>query len=1168
MLLLAPAVHAQGADHELLWQHKTGGEVDGVSASADGKYIVAGSVDDNVYFFANSESNTQSPQYSDGGAVAASTTTVGTKVGNVLVEHDKINLSTGASFDLKDGYGLTAYQIDFEGQKVWLGLSRYGTEIDDEVLSVGDTYSYTKNIDNIECLLVKTKVGAVFRRTDTNIVQLVSTYQYQEGEADAAAHTPATTKRTTTDWPMFRGDITNSGYTSESLTPPLKLAWKAKVDGIVLSSPVVSDGLVYVGSTGTYVYALEENSGKQKWKYKTGGWIRWSPAVANEYIYVSSEDGYVYALDKNTGELKWKKHPRSSSSKPVSSPIVAGNLVYVLSKGPSVVDSGICALDASTGNLVWCKEGAPETLIDGASPAISNGILYVGIDNSLFALNAKDGDLKWAYPIEAAVGMPIISNGMIYVGTGTGLHSIDANAKKAPWDRDCGQGVVVSSSPSIANNMLHLLQSNNGISIVNTTTGISSGSYTALGLLFSSPTISNKVAYIGSGQYLEAVDAQNGMRKWNYTVGSTLSSSPAIANGRLFIGSDGYVYAFEKSYRMTTGLVPPVDNKHLLFEGYSLVFSKYSFEDGDDIVELAKLELQKNGVEVDSGTYKQGSIVELGNKGLPIIKGNLDIFIGSKSTLVVLKNITIYSESGDLIISNIGKIIFSMMVEQGTAYWKLDDGYWLYSRIYPHANQAVLHLQKYNLNIDTAVISVGKDFSLENDTETTILSGTLEDITEQDRHIMAKFTDVVQHSGSRIASKTISNLTADELKNIISEKKNEPQPAHNLVWDLSDGYSLYLAQVDGEGEKLWLLFRKDGQELDDEIVTEGEQFSIHKKSDRDVTILSGRLDSISLDPWYVTISDVRLYSESGNLLEYVESFDVHSAIASAEKSIDIAKGISADTSEAESLLQQARDKRWNGEYTLAMSYANKAEALVFDVDNDGVPNNEDFAPITPNNYVYGGVVFSLISLVVGINTTRKVRSNRRVRIRQEAKDAITSFSGGYSWCKSGKLYSDAKKALDSSDYSKANKLARKAKELCQKELPLVEFLKRLKDERKLSEGISESLIKKAEDEIRNSMFNKADKLLKKAEKAVEQENHLFVEIDNLHSKIPEMYQKYIEKTTRLLDECLNELKDGNFKAAESSINKAKETFTEELDNAKYEKDKMDFIEYGEKGVKW
>ncbi|MCK4823294.1 PQQ-binding-like beta-propeller repeat protein, partial [bacterium] len=819
-----------------------------------------------------------------------------------------------------------------------------------------------------------------------------------------------------TDWPMFRGDTTNSGYTSESLTPPLKLAWKAKVDGIVLSSPVVSDGLVYVGSTGKYVYALEENSGKQKWKYKTGGWIKWSPAVANGYVYVSSEDGYVYALDKNTGELKWKKYPRSSSSKPVSSPIVADNLVYVLSKGPSVIDSGVCALDASTGNLIWCKEGAPETLVDGASPAISNGILYVGIDNSLYALDAKNGNLKWAYPIGAPVGMPIISNVAIYVGSGTSLYSIDTNTKKVLWKIDFNKRFVLSLSPSIANNLLHLTMSDNRISIVNTTIGKSSGGCNALGLLFSSPTISNKIAYIGSGQYLEAVNAQNGISKWNYTVGSTLSSSPSIANGRLFIGSDGYVYAFEKSYRTTTTSSPLTSNENLLFEGYSLVFSKLSFEDGDDIVELANLELQKDKVKVDSGTYKQGNIVELGNKGLPIIRCNLNIFRGTQKNLLSLENITIYSESGGHIISDIGTIYLYGVLEQETAYWKLDNGYWLYLSLYPHTDQAILHLQKYdlnNLNIDTAVISVGKDFSLKNDTGITILSGSLEKITEQDGHITAKFIDVVQHSGSRIVSKTISNLTDDELRNIISEKNNVRQPAYNLVWDFSDGYSLYLEQVNVDGIKLWLSFRKDGHEINSKIVTEGEQFSIHKKSDRDVTILSGRLDSISLDPWYVTISDVRLYSESGNLLEYVESFDVHSAIASAEKSIDIAKGISADTSEAESLLQQARDKMWNGEYTLAMSYAKKAEALVFDVDNDGVPNNEDFAPITPNNYVYGGVVFSLISLVVGINTTRKVRLNRRVRIRQEAKDAIASFSGGYGWCKSGKLYSDAKKALDS-----------------------------------------------------------------------------------------------------------------------------------------------------------
>ena len=38
-----------------------------------------------------------------------------------------------------------------------------------------------------------------------------------------------------------------------------------------LFSPAVSDGVVYVGSNDTYLYAVDVQSGQEKWKFQAGG---------------------------------------------------------------------------------------------------------------------------------------------------------------------------------------------------------------------------------------------------------------------------------------------------------------------------------------------------------------------------------------------------------------------------------------------------------------------------------------------------------------------------------------------------------------------------------------------------------------------------------------------------------------------------------------------------------------------------------------------------------------------------------------------------------------------------------------------------------------------------------------------------------------------------------
>ena len=62
------------------------------------------------------------------------------------------------------------------------------------------------------------------------------------------------------------------------------------------SSPAVANGMVYVGSDETKVYALTASAGTLLWSYTTGGGVYTSPSVANGLVYVGSDDGNVYAF--------------------------------------------------------------------------------------------------------------------------------------------------------------------------------------------------------------------------------------------------------------------------------------------------------------------------------------------------------------------------------------------------------------------------------------------------------------------------------------------------------------------------------------------------------------------------------------------------------------------------------------------------------------------------------------------------------------------------------------------------------------------------------------------------------------------------------------------------------------------------------------------------------
>ena len=156
------------------------------------------------------------------------------------------------------------------------------------------------------------------------------------------------------------------------------LVWNYTTGDLVLSSPLVYDGLVYFGSQDKKIYALNSVDGSLVWNFTTSGPVYSSAAIANGIVYIGSRDHNIYALDAQTGDLIWN-YPTGGFVD--SSPAIAEGIVYVGSE-----DKKLYALAALSGNLVWSY--TTEGMVV-ASPAVANGILYVGsYDHLVYAIGA------------------------------------------------------------------------------------------------------------------------------------------------------------------------------------------------------------------------------------------------------------------------------------------------------------------------------------------------------------------------------------------------------------------------------------------------------------------------------------------------------------------------------------------------------------------------------------------------------------------------------------------------------------------------------------------------------------------------------------------------------------------------------------------------------------
>ena len=198
-----------------------------------------------------------------------------------------------------------------------------------------------------------------------------------------------------------------------------------------------------------------------------------SPIIVNGVMYVTTSFSHVYALDAKTGEELWHyKQPLGPITTYCCGPNNRGVAVYEDKVFLGTLDGKLVGLDAKTGNKVWQADvGDPElgysetmapTVVKGKVLIGTNGGEY-GIRGFVKAYDAKDGKLLWTFytiPENNTVGVWATKD-----ATGRDMHR-DIAAEKAqlaktgdPWQK-LGGGVWQNPAVDLATNRIYFVVGN------------------------------------------------------------------------------------------------------------------------------------------------------------------------------------------------------------------------------------------------------------------------------------------------------------------------------------------------------------------------------------------------------------------------------------------------------------------------------------------------------------------------------------------------------------------------------------------------------------------------------------------------------------------------------------------------------------------------------------
>jgi len=141
------------------------------------------------------------------------------------------------------------------------------------------------------------------------------------------------------------------------------------------TSPIVVNGLMYITTSFSHVYALDAKTGEELWHYvpKMGpvttfccGPNNRGVAVSGDYVYVATLDATLAALDAKTGKVVWKvpvADPEEGYSETMAPTVVDGKVLLGTNGGEYGIRGFMKAFDAKNGELLWTFNTVPENSI-------------------------------------------------------------------------------------------------------------------------------------------------------------------------------------------------------------------------------------------------------------------------------------------------------------------------------------------------------------------------------------------------------------------------------------------------------------------------------------------------------------------------------------------------------------------------------------------------------------------------------------------------------------------------------------------------------------------------------------------------------------------------------------------------------------------------------------
>lgn len=314
----------------------------------------------------------------------------------------------------------------------------------------------------------------------------------------------------------------------------VKELWSFECEDEIRSSPIVHQGMVFIGAYDNNLYALDAKTGEFLWKYATEGGIATRPASLEDAIFIGSEDQRMHAVSAGQGRLIWTYFTEGPIR---SSPSVSHGHLFFGSD-----DSHLHVVNILSGRRAWRADANGPVR---SSPLISNERIYFGCESGDFYCVDFRGELKWRFKAKRAVtSSPILVDGMIYFTSHDWtLYAVEAEGGWQIWRFRMGKPSI--STPVFGEGKIFVGCADGNLYAVDARSSRESWRFQTEHQVTGSPVLIEDNLYVGSVDgSVYCLDFRSGRQRWRYPTGGPITGTPVVADGILYVGStDHRLYA-------------------------------------------------------------------------------------------------------------------------------------------------------------------------------------------------------------------------------------------------------------------------------------------------------------------------------------------------------------------------------------------------------------------------------------------------------------------------------------------------------------------------------------------------------------------------------------------------------------------------------------------------